>query len=73
LKKKLAAAAKRAGLSPRETEAVQHLAAGLPRKAIADQMKISQRTVDVYLSRALLKTQCQTALRMLVMLMQEPG
>jgi DNA-binding NarL/FixJ family response regulator len=48
------------GLSPREVEVLHHLAGGRTNREIADQLKISERTVDRHVSNLYTKLDVST-------------
>jgi RNA polymerase sigma factor (sigma-70 family) len=47
-------------LTPREREVLDHLVEGLSQREIADRLKISPRTVEVYKARMMEKLQCRS-------------
>jgi two-component system response regulator FixJ len=56
----VAAAARLAALSPREREVLAGLVAGLPNKAIAHDLAISPRTVEIHRARIMQKMQAKS-------------
>jgi len=53
-------------LSPQERGVVQRIAEGKPYKAIADEMRIKVRTVEVYAQRARVKLEAKTVTHLAV-------
>ena len=66
---RIVSAAKGCGLTPREVDIVQLLAEGDTRKAIADKLKCSPRTVDAHIGRIFIRLRVRNSIRVVSLLL----